>query len=227
MTLWRHTRPAAMGYVIRPTCLSKTNHWPWNGYSRHIKVVLHGMGSYSSLNHTHRSLTFILTELWLDVLVKMQIFRMVNYLLLLTTQLITAGDLNVWFDLRKLDHRTGNWLFSVTEQYVIVCFVRINAFLPKIDVNDDKQYGCFESFPFRQHVVIFVRQITWLNHLRLLIVLSTKVINLPFWKLAFSQERRATVPSKWPWASGGYGSGWNDSPCPVRPPHSSRPRVTS
>ena len=56
---------------------------------------------------------------------------------------------------RKID------LFSVTEQYVIVCFVRINAFLPKIDVNDNKQYGFFESFPFRQHFVIFVRQITW------------------------------------------------------------------
>jgi hypothetical protein len=24
-----------------------------------------------------------------------------------------------------------------------------------------KQYSCFESFPFRQHFVIFVRQITW------------------------------------------------------------------
>jgi hypothetical protein len=53
--------------------------------------------------------------------------------------------------------------FSVTEQDVIVCFVRINAFLPKIDVNDDKQYGCFESFPFRQHIAIFVRQITLLE----------------------------------------------------------------
>jgi hypothetical protein len=40
------------------------------------------MGSHCSLNHTHRSLTVMLTELWLDVLVKMQIFRMVNYLLL-------------------------------------------------------------------------------------------------------------------------------------------------
>jgi hypothetical protein len=25
----------------------------------------------------------------------------------------------------------------------------------------DFQYGCFESFPFRQNIVIFVNQITW------------------------------------------------------------------
>jgi hypothetical protein len=30
----------------------------------------------------------------IDVLVKIQIFRMANYLLLLTAQLMTAGDLN-------------------------------------------------------------------------------------------------------------------------------------
>ena len=29
--------------------------------------------------------------------------------------------------------------FSVTEQDFIVCFVRINAFYAKIDVNDNKQ----------------------------------------------------------------------------------------
>jgi len=109
LTLWRHKRPAVMGYVIRPTCLSKTHHWPWNGYSRHIKVVLNGMESHSGLNHTHRSLSVILTELWLDVLVKIQIFRIANYLLMLTAQLITAGDLNACLDHRKLDHGTENW----------------------------------------------------------------------------------------------------------------------
>ena len=41
------------------------------------------------------------------------------------------------------------------EQDVIVCFVRINAFLPKIDVNDNKQYIASIRCYFRppDHVV--------------------------------------------------------------------------
>jgi hypothetical protein len=29
-----------------------------------------------------------------------------------------------------------------------------------METEEHEQYGCFESFPFRQHFVIFVRQIT-------------------------------------------------------------------
>ena len=48
-------------------------------------------------------------------------------------------------------------------------------------------------------------RIRHLNHLWSLIVLSTKVNNLPFWKFEFSQERRChgsvkmTVSDRWVW----------------------------
>ena len=63
---------------------------------------------------------------------------MANCLLLLTVQLMTGGDLDANSIIansimgRKIDFRN----FSVTEQDVIVCFVRINAFHANIDVND-------------------------------------------------------------------------------------------
>jgi hypothetical protein len=66
---------------------------------------------------------------------------------------------------------------------------------------------------FHSHNRVCDDRIRHLNHPRSsLIVLSTKVKNLPFWKLEFSQVRHATAPLKWPWASGGYGSDWKDTP---------------
>ena len=46
---------------------------------------------------------------------------------------------------------------------------------PRVDNSSAGLYGCFESFPVRQHFVIFVRQITWL-------------FSYP-WKLAISNFR--------------------------------------
>ena len=57
-------------------------------------MIFNSLMSHSSLNHTHRSLTAILTEPWINVLVKIKIFRKPNCLLLLTAQLMTADDLN-------------------------------------------------------------------------------------------------------------------------------------
>jgi hypothetical protein len=57
----------------------------------------------------------------------------------------------------------------------------------------------FRNFPIMQQDVI------------------VKINNLPFWKLECSQERRCHCSLEWPWASGGYGSGWNDSPGRCRP----------
>jgi hypothetical protein len=34
-------------------------------------------------------------------------------------------------------------------------------YIYNIYYTEQLQYGCFESFPFRQNIVIFVRQITW------------------------------------------------------------------
>ena len=45
----------------------------------------------------------------IDVLVKIQMFRMANCLLLLTAQLMTGGDINASFDHRKLNDGTENW----------------------------------------------------------------------------------------------------------------------
>jgi hypothetical protein len=59
-----------------------------------MKVVCNDLVRHSTLNHTHRSLTVILTSHGIDVLVKILIFRMASCLLLLTAQLMTAGDLN-------------------------------------------------------------------------------------------------------------------------------------
>jgi hypothetical protein len=70
---------------------------------------------------------------------------MANCLLLLTAQIMTAGDLNANSIIassimgRKLTLRN----FSVTEQDAIVCYVRINAFHANIDVIDNKQMFWF------------------------------------------------------------------------------------
>ena len=59
---------------------------------------------------------------------------------------MTAGDLYALFDHRKLDHGTNKFTFrnySVTEQDVIDCFVRINAFHANIDEHDNKQLFWF------------------------------------------------------------------------------------
>jgi hypothetical protein len=70
---------------------------------------------------------------------------MTNCLLLLTAQLMTACDLNTYFDHRKLDHGMEIDFLDiyVMEQDVIVGFVRINAFHANIDVNDNKQLFWF------------------------------------------------------------------------------------
>ena len=67
-------------------------------------------------------------------------------------------------------------------------------------------------------------RIRHLNHIRSLIVLSTKVNNLPFW--TFSQERRChgsvkmTAGERWVW----FRMEWLTRPLPTR---HDRPRVTS
>ena len=143
LTLWRHTQPAVTGSVIRPTCLSKTNHWPWNGYSRHIKVVCNGLVSHSGLNHTHRLLMVILTEPWHRRSCENSNFQ--------NGKLFTFVDSTIndrrWFkclirssQTRSWDGKFTLWNFSVTEHDVIVCFVRINAFHAIIfHVNYNKQ----------------------------------------------------------------------------------------
>ena len=143
-TLWRHTWPAVTGCVIHPTCLSKTNHKPWNGYLRHIQVVCNGLLSHSSLNHTHRSLTVILTEPWHRHRHSCENSNFQN------GKLFTFVDSTIhdrrWFKCLIRSSQTRSWdgkltfrNISVTEQDVIVCFVRLNSFHANIDVNDNKQ----------------------------------------------------------------------------------------
>jgi hypothetical protein len=63
----------------------------------------------------------------------------------------------------------------------------------------------FWKVHFPSHDWVFDDRIRHLNHLRSLIVLSSKVNNLPFWKVEFSQERRChdsvkmTVNERWVW----------------------------
>jgi hypothetical protein len=57
----------------------------------------------------------------------------------------------------------------------------------------------FRKVNFPSHDRVCNDRIRHLNHLRSLIVLSTKVSNLPFWIFEFSQVRRCHMaPSKWP-----------------------------
>ena len=142
LTLWRHTRPAVTWSIIRPTCLSKTNHYSWNGYFRHIEVVCNGLVSHSSLNHIHCSLAVILMEPWHRRSCENSNFQNGKLFTLLTAQLMTGGDLNALFDHGKTRSWDGKLTFRnffVTEQDVIVCLVRINAFHAIIDVNDEKK----------------------------------------------------------------------------------------
>jgi hypothetical protein len=144
LTLWPHTRPSVTGSVIRPTCLSKTNLYPWNGYSIHIGVVCNGLVSHSSVSHTHYLLTFILTEPWHRR--SCENFQ--------NGELFTFVDITIkyhrWFKYLIWTPQTRSWdgkltfrNFSISEQDVIVCFVRINAFHANIDVNDNKQLFWF------------------------------------------------------------------------------------
>ena len=99
--------------------------------------------------------------------------------------------------------------------YVNVC---VKSDYPhKINNNILFRDGKIQEVNFPSHGRVCDNRIRHLNHMRSLIVLSTNVNNLPFWKFEFSKKCRYHDSSKWPWASGGYGSGWNYSPGRSRP----------
>ena len=85
----------------------------------------------------------------------------------------------VYYHLRQCVHKTNNKIPFVTEK--------------------------FWKGNFPSHDWVFDDRIRHLNHLRSLIVLSSKVNNLPFWQFEFSQERRChdsvkmTVNERWVW----------------------------
>ena len=76
-----------------------------------------------------------------------------------------------------------------------------NAFILTKQITSCFVTGKFRKVNFPSHDWVCDDRIRHLNPMRSLIVLSTKVNN----------NVDATAPSKWPRASGGYGSGWNDS----------------
>jgi hypothetical protein len=85
----------------------------------------------------------------------------------------------------------------------IIVYYHLRQCVHKTNNRIPFRYGKIPESQFPSHDWIFDDRITHLNQLRSLIVLSSKVNNLPFWKFEFSQERDATTPSKWPWASVG------------------------
>ena len=96
--------------------------------------------SHSSLNHTHRSLTVILTEPWHRRSCKHSNFQ--------NGKLFTFVDITIndhrWFKCLIRSSQTRSWDGKLTfrnffRNDVIVCFVRINAFHANVDVNDNKQ----------------------------------------------------------------------------------------
>ena len=97
-----------------------------------------------------------------------------------------------------------------------------NAFiLTKRTITSCSVMEKFRKVNFPSHDGVWDVRIRYLNHLRSLIVLSTKVNNLPFWKFEFSHERRChgsvnmTVSKRWVWfrlewlTRKCYGLGWN------------------
>ena len=95
-------------------------------------------------------------------------------------------------------------MLSFTSMFVRNAFILTKQTITSCSVTDK-----FRNVNFPSHDRDCDEQIRNLNHLRYLIVMSTKVNNSPFWN--FQKNVDATAPSKWPWASGGYGSDWNDS----------------
>jgi hypothetical protein len=100
------------------------------------------MVSHSSLNQTHCSLTVILTEPWHQSSCENSNFQNGKLLTFVDSTINGRG----WFKCLIRSSQTWSWdgkltfrNFSVTEQDVIVCFVRINAFHANIDVNDNRQ----------------------------------------------------------------------------------------
>ena len=87
--------------------------------------------------------------------------------------------------------------------YVNVCVKRV--YLHKRNNNIMFRNWKISKSKLSSHDPVCDDRIRHLNHLRSLIVLSTKVTNFPFLKLDFSQERRChgsvkmTVSERWVW----------------------------
>jgi hypothetical protein len=140
LTLWRHTQPAVMGLsFILPVC--------WR------RIISLEMVILDTLKWSAAAWWVI--PVWAIPIARSQSFwHSCENSNIQNGKLFTFVDSIIndrrWFkclirssQTRSLDGKFTFRNFSVTEQDVIVCFMRINAFHANIDVNDNKQLFWF------------------------------------------------------------------------------------
>ena len=149
-TVWLKIRTFARPGVLRvvsSAVIIRFRRWircKWLSWRCHVTRGLpwrvgNGLVSHSILNHTHRSLAVILTEPWhrcsCENCQNGKLFTFVHS---------TINDRR-WFKclIRSQEGKLTYRNISITEQDVIVCFVRRNAFFANVDVKDNKQLFWF------------------------------------------------------------------------------------